>query len=115
MPSLHPYLYSVVHIFLTGHRKQEACFRRHFCGLSGKNGFPNFADHVVIFGFYAAQVHETLFKCYISTATNTSTKMPPDGTENNGENCISVIEIIGVMNFTLYFFFSRYQEIIYNS
>ena len=54
--------------------------------------------------FYAAQVHETLLKCYISTATNTSTKMSPDGTENNGENCISVIEIIRVMNLTLFFF-----------
>ena len=32
----------------------------------------------------------------------TSKKMPPDGTENIGENCISVIEIIRAMNFTLF-------------
>ena len=30
--------------------------------------------------------------------------MPPDGTENIGENCISVIEIIRAMNSTLYLF-----------
>ena len=30
--AVHIFLY----VFLIGRRKQEACFRRHFCGLSGK-------------------------------------------------------------------------------
>ena len=73
-----------------------------------KSWIPYFLLIMLLFSvqsFYAAQVHETLLECYISTAKNTSKKMFPDGTENNGENCISVIEIIRVMNFTLYFFF----------
>ena len=64
--------------------------------------------------FYLAQVHETLLECYISTERNSSKKMPSDGTEDNGENCISVIELKS-NTFYSFFFFSRYQEIKYNS
>ena len=40
--------------------------------------------------------------------------MPTDGTENDGENFVSVIELKRVMNFTLDFF-HRYQEILSNN
>ena len=40
--------------------------------------------------------------------------MPTDGTENDGENFVSVLELKRVMNFTLYFF-PKNQEIMSNN